>query len=241
MKGRDLGEEKSKGLKWKGKTKGQTRGTGAPIPKVEANLPLGVRAQGSQNSPWKQPSPSPSATPRPQLCSPSFPSSPPRGLSRTPLLPPHLQPGPPGRSLRREGPAPVPTPVLPVGLWLPPSHLQLRVLLGRSPPLPQGFGVPALGLPRPPGFVRPSGAPGAAARASCGRLRCDHGNPARSPRRASRPPQRGREQPGRGEREGRPRTVDRRDHRQRPQTKGGEGRPRGSEGESSRGSLRLRA
>lgn len=217
--------------------------TEAPTPEIEANLLLKAGHRGPRPLGWLLGYIlvlGPSATPRPPTLFPILSLLPtPLAQVYTPLLPPHLQPGPPGPSPRGEGPTPLPTPALPVPALAFSLSPPAQGYPGTQSPQSQAFRVPALGLPRPPGFVRPSGAPGAAAPASCGGLRRDHGNPARSPRRASRPPQRGREQQGQGEREGRRRTVNRRetadkDPRQR-EMKGS------SAGESSSGWLWLRA
>lgn len=147
----------------------------------------------------------------PQLYSLSFPSSLP---SSGPLPSSHrtssLQPGPPGPCPQGEGPAPAPTPALPVHLWLPPSHLQLRILLGPSHPSlrPLGFQVwgcqHRLALSERPGpWAQEEQLPGPAAAG----FDVTMATKSRSPHRASRPLQRGTEQPGWGEREGRLRTV----------------------------------
>lgn len=160
-----------------------------------SNLFLGTRTQRLQTSPWGPPSPSAHS---PKVF--SIPALLPGGVA---LLPSSHHTSSLDRRVPplRGGPNELPTPALILQLWLPPSHLQLSP--GSQSPQSRAFGVPSLKLPRPPGFVRSSGA-GSSCPGQLPQLRCDHGNPAGFPSRASRPPQRGREQPGLGEREGRP-------------------------------------
>lgn len=145
--------------------------------------------------PTGQPSPSAQSL---KLYSTPFPSSRPgKPCSPLPTTPPArtTRSHPPG-----EGPAQ--SPLLPPSPALATSHLQLSP--GSQSPQSQAFGAPGLKLPMLPGFVRPRG--GSSCPGQLPRLQRDHGNPAGSPRGASRPPQRGREQPGPGEREGEART-----------------------------------
>lgn len=146
---------------------------------------------------WGHPRPSAHSV---KLYAPFFPSS----LPGLPSAPPPTTPRAWTAWSLPRGEGPAKSPLLPhssalASFFSPPAQFWVPA------PQSQAFGVPSLKLPMPPGFVRPWG-PGAAARASCPSFNVTMATQPGSPRRASRPPQRGREQSSRGEREGRPRT-----------------------------------
>lgn len=119
----------------------------------ESNLFLGDRTQRPQTSPWGHPSPSAHLRHHhgPQRHSPSFPSS----CSGQAASLPHQQPRavPP-----REGWAQLQSSLLPSQFSSGFCPLTSSSGFSWAPvPPSQAFGVPGLGLPRMPGFVRPSG------------------------------------------------------------------------------------